>query len=91
MLLRSHPSEFAENWAIPFVNKPSTPMMADRKAELFRMQAQNQKIARQAPLEQHRARRSNDSSGTELSGNCYKGSVFHMISWFTAPPDQEHI
>jgi hypothetical protein len=46
MLLRSHPSEFAENWAIPFVNKPSTPMMADRKAELFRMQAQYQETAR---------------------------------------------
>jgi hypothetical protein len=52
-------------------------MMADRKAKLFGMQAQNQEIARQATLERHRARRGNDFSGTELSGNCYKGFVFH--------------
>jgi hypothetical protein len=54
------------------------------------MQAQNQETARQAPLEHHRARRGNDSSGTELPGNFYKSFVFHMISWFTVPPDQEH-
>jgi hypothetical protein len=65
-------------------------MMADRKAELLGMQAQNQEIPRYATLEHHRARRGSDSSGTELPGNCYRGSVFHMISRFTVPPDQEH-
>jgi hypothetical protein len=39
MLLRSHPSEFAETRALQFVTKPSTPMMADRKAEFFGMQS----------------------------------------------------
>jgi hypothetical protein len=66
-------------------------MMADREAELLGMQAQKQEIPRNAPQERHRARRGKDSSGTELPGNCYKGFVFHMIAWFTLPPDQEHV
>jgi len=51
MSLRTHHSEFAENWAIQFVPKASTPMGTDRKTELLSIQTQNQETVKHAPLE----------------------------------------
>lgn len=56
VLLRSHHSKFAENWALQPVTRASTPIEADYKAEFFGMQAQKQETPRHVPLELEPAR-----------------------------------